>query len=294
MHRRTVVRALGAALALPAVLRTSALRAALPAALGDAPAPTRRVARIGLQLYSLRDAARADLTRTLGEIAAAGYQDVELLDSMQNFGMPPARLRQTLDSLHLRAPSTHISTEALGDLPRLLADAHTLGHEYVVVASLPLETGRATLDDYRRWADRLNAAGETVRGAGLWLGFHDEAENFAPIDGQIPYDVLVERTDPARVRLQLDTGNAALGGRDPLDYMRAHADRYWLFHLKDATRLGAEHDAELGKGIVDFRKILALAGPLDHKYVYVEQESYPGAPIDSARRDHAYLAALRY
>ena len=287
MHRRTVVRALGAALALP-----SALRATLPAALDRA--PSRRVERIGIQLYSLRDAARADLARTLAQIAAIGYQQVELLDSMQNFGMPAARLRQTLDSLHLRAPSTHISTEALDDLPRVLADAHTLGHRYVVVASLPLENGRGTLDDYRRWADRLNTAGETVRAAGLWLGFHNEAENFAPIDGQIPYEIMVTRTDPTRVRLQLDTGNAAMGGRDPLEYLRHHADRYWLFHVKDAARLGADHDAELGTGILDFKQFFALAEPLDDKYVYVEQESYPGAPIDSARRDHAYLAALRF
>lgn len=281
MHRRTFVRTLGAALALSGMPRT-------------AHADARRVERIGLQLYSLRDAARADLTATLTEIAAIGYQEVELLDSMQNFGMAPAALRALLDRLELRAPSTHVGTAALDDLPRLLADAHTLGHEYVVVASLPVERGRATLDDYRRWADRLNAAGETVRRAGLWLGFHNEPQDFAPVAGQIPYDVMVERTDPSRVRLQLDTGNAAMGGRDPLQYMEHHADRYWLFHVKDAARLGAEHDAELGTGVVQLGPLLARAGSLAGRHVYVEQESYPGAPIDSVRRDYAYLRALRF
>ena len=252
-----------------------------------------RVERIGIQLYTLRDAARADLERTLGEIAAIGFREIELLDSMQNFGMPAARLRQVLDRLQLRAPSTHIDTAALNDLPRLIGDAQTLGHEYVIVASLPDE-GRATLDDYRRWADRLNTAGETVRRAGLWLGFHNEAWDFKAIDGQVPYDVLVERTDPARVRLQLDTGNAALGGSDPLAYMDRYSDRYWLFHIKDAPQLGADHDVELGKGVVDFRRLLARAGSLAGKHVYVEQETYPGAPIDSVRRDYAYLSSLTF
>lgn len=290
MHRRTFVRSLGAALALPTAL-PAALR---PPHRVDPMGRVARVERIGLQLYTLRDAAQANLEGTLGDIAAAGYQDVELLDSMQNFGMPAARLRQVLDRLHLRAPSTHISTAALDDLPRLLADAQVLGHAYVVVASLPLDRQRVTLDDYRRWADRLNTAGGTVRRAGLWLAFHDEAENFAPIDGQVPYDVLVERLDPARVRLQLDTGNAAIGGRDPVAYMERYADRYWLFHIKDAPSLGAAHDVELGRGVVDFRRLLARAGDLAHKHVFIEQESYPGVPLDSARRDHAYLAALRF
>lgn len=283
MHRRTFVRGFGAALAMPA-----ALRAATP------PIASRRVGRIGIQLYTLRDAAKANLEQTLRDIAAAGYQEVELLDSMRNFGMPAAQLRRLLDELHLRAPSTHVSTDGLKDLPRLVRDARTLGHEYLVVASLPLDRKRAAVDDYHRWADWLNAAGDRVRRANLWLAFHNEPEDFVPIGNRTGYDVLVERTDPARVRLQLDTGNAAIGGQDPLALMERYGDRYWLFHLKDAARIGAEHDAELGTGVVDFPRLLARAEPLARKHLYVEQESYPGAPIESARRDHDYLARLTY
>ena len=290
MHRRTFIQGIGATLALRA----------LPACAGAASSTTvgtsaagRRVDRIGIQLYTLRDAARADLEGTLRDIAAIGYREVELLDSMRNFGMPVPTLRALLDRLQLRAPSTHISTAALDELPRLLDEAHALGHDYVIVASLPLDK-QPTLDDYRRWADRLNAAGDTIRQSGIWLGFHDEPENFVPIEGQVPYDVMVERLDPARVRLQLDTGNAAVGGRDPLPYMERWADRYFLFHIKDAERLGAPHDAELGTGVVNIGRILALAGSLEGKHVYVEQESYPGTAIDSVRRDYKYLEGLRF
>lgn len=283
MQRRTFIQGLGAALALRSV----------PSAAFRSGGAMRRVERIGLQLYTLRDAARANLEQTLTDIAGIGYREVELLDEMKNFGMPPKQLRALLDRLHLRAPSTHISTAALDDIPRLMDDAHVLGHEYVIVASLPL--GKTpTLDDYRKWADRLNTAGEEVRRHGLWLGFHDEAENFRPIDGKIPYDVMVPRLDPKHVRLQLDLGNAAVGGADPLQYMERYRDRYWLFHVKDAPSIPAPHDADLGTGVVKIGKILALAGSLAHKHVYIEQESYPGAPIDSAKRDYAYLAKLRF
>ena len=279
MDRRDFVRTLGAALALPA-----AAHAALPA-------PGAPRARIGIQLYTLRDAARQALAGTLAAIARIGYTDVELLDSMQNFGMPAARLRPLLDRLHLRAPSTHLSGEAFDDIERHFDDAHTLGHEYLVLASLPGE--RPTLDDYRRWADRLNAAGEAARRAKLWIAFHDEANDFRAIDGQVPYDVLVERTDPKLVRLQLDTGNAGVGGRDPLPYLERYRDRYWLFHIKDVPQLGASQDVELGKGVIDFARLLRGIPRIGEKHLFVEQESYPGAPIDSARRDYAYFAALR-
>jgi sugar phosphate isomerase/epimerase len=255
--------------------------------------PERRLRRVGLQLYSLRDDAGRDLERTLADIAAAGYDDVELLGSMSNFGMPPARLRAVLDRVGLRAPSTHVGGAALDDLDRQLDDAQILGHEYLIVASLPI-SGKPTLDDYRHWSDRLNEAGRRARARNVWVGFHNHAGDFARIDGMIPYDLLAERTDPSVVRLQLDTGNLAMANLDPLDYLRRFGPRYWSFHVKDVPRLGAEHDVELGTGVIDFRRLLASIDDIDRKHLFVEQETYPGAPLDSVRRDHAYISALRF
>ena len=285
MDRREFVTALGSAAAL--------------SQLGCASGPntrtggTRRLRRVGVQLYSLRDDARRDLERTIADIAAAGYDDVELLGSMNNFGLPPAALRQVLDRNGLRAPSTHVSGNALDDLQRQLDDAQTLGHEYVVVASLPI-SGAPTLADYQRWADRLNEAGRVARERNIWIGFHNHAADFVVVDGQAAYDVLAARTDPKVVRLQLDTGNLAMAGRDPIEYMRRFGDRYWTFHIKDVPQLGAKTDVELGTGMIDFRRLLASIDRIDEKHLFVEQETYPGAPIDSMRRDFSYISSLRF
>jgi sugar phosphate isomerase/epimerase len=283
MDRRAFLTSLGLAAAASQLACASGARSTVP---------TRRLRRVGIQLYTLRDDARRDLERTLGDIAAAGYKDVELLSSMNNFGMPPARLREILNRNGLRAPSTHVGVGELNDLDRQLADAAILGHQYIVLASLPGD--QRTLDDYKRWADRLNELGKRSLTHGVWIGFHDEAYDFTPIGGVVPYDILVERTDPALVRLQLDTGNMAMGGRDPLEYMKRFGTRYWLFHIKDAPSLGAPNDTELGKGIIDFRRLLASIDHIDDKLLYVEQETYPGTPLESARRDYAYLSTLEF
>ena len=255
---------------------------------------SRRLARVGLQLYSLRDDARRDLERTLADIAAAGYRDVEMLGSFNNFGMAPARVRQVLERNGLRAPSTHVSGAALDNLERQLDDAQTLGHRHLIVASLPI-TGTPTLDDYRRWADRLNDAGRRARTRDIWVGFHNHAGDFTLVDGMVPYDLLIERTDPSFVRMQLDTGNLAMAGREPLDYIRRFGNRYWSFHIKDVPQLGAKNDTELGKGVIDFRRLLASIDDIDRKFLFVEQETYPaGTPLDSVRRDYAYLSTLEF
>ena len=290
MHRRTFLTSIGiaAAAAKLGACATSS-QAALPAASGR-----RRLKRVGIQLYTLRDDAAKDLDGTLAAIAAAGYRDVELLSSMKNFGRPPAQLRQTLDRLGLRAPSTHVGEEAFNNLDATFDEANILGHQYIVLASLPFAPGKSTPDDYRRWADKLNEAGRQARARNLWIAFHDEAYDFRPAEGTQLYDILADRTDPSLVRLQLDTGNAAIGGRDPLDLMRKYGSRYYLFHIKDAPSLGAKNDVELGKGIVDFKRLLASIPDVDDKFLYVEQETYPGAPIDSARRDYAYISSVEF
>ncbi len=285
MHRRDFVTTFGSTLGL-----TQLACAARAAGHG---AGTRRLRRVGVQLYSLRDDARRDLERTIADIASAGYHDVELLGSMNNFGMPPARLRAILDRNGLRAPSTHVGGNALDDLPRQLDDGQTFGHEYIVVASLPIAKP-AKLDDYRRWADRLNEAGRVARERRIWIGFHNHADDFVVIDGEVPYDVFAARTDPSVVRLQLDTGNLAMARRDPMDYMKRFGERYWLFHIKDVPRLGAESDTELGKGIIDFRALLGSIERIDEKHLFVEQETYPGTPLDSVRRDFVYLSRLQF
>jgi sugar phosphate isomerase/epimerase len=286
MHRRTFLATIGlAAAATQLGCATSSARAVSR--------PPRRLRRVGIQLYSLRDDARRDLERTLVDIAAIGYRDVELLGSFNNFGTPPARLREILDRNNLRAPSTHVSGDALDDLERQLEDAQTLGHQYIIVASLPI-AGRPTLDDYRRWADRLNESGQRALRRGIRIGFHNHASDLAPIDGTVPYDLLVERTDPSVVRHQLDTGNLAMAGRDPLEYMARFGTRYWLFHIKDVPRLGATSDTELGKGVIDFRRLLASIDDIDEKLLFVEQETYPGTPLESMRRDYAYISTLEF
>jgi sugar phosphate isomerase/epimerase len=112
-----------------------------------------------------------------------------------------------------------------------------------------------------------------------------------PIDGRIPYDVFVERTDPTVVRHQLDIGNMALGGGDPMAYLQKYRDRYYSFHFKDVVP-DRSRDTELGTGAVDLPRIVAAIPDIGSKPCYVEQEGSADA-LASARRNFAYLRGLK-
>ena len=248
------------------------------------------LARIGLELYSVRRDMAKDFDRTLAAVRQIGYTDVELLWSFDNWGRSTAQMKAALQREGLRAPSAHMSpVSMMVGWERRLEAAKELGHEYLIVPSFTTETSK-TLDDWREWADRFNQQGAVARRAGIWLAFHNEAEHMKPIDGKIPYDVFVERTDPSVVRHQLDVGNMAIGGGDPMSYLERYKDRYWSFHLKDvkADRSG---DTELGTGVLDFRRIIAAIPNIASKPCYVEQEDMPD-PLASVKRDFEYLRKL--
>ena len=273
-------------------LSAAALGSALPSRIPSAePRAPSKLKRVGLELYSVRDAMHKDPDGTLAAVRAMGYTDVELLWSFGNFGRTTEQVRAALDREGLRAPSAHISPIILFvGWERSLEIAHRLGHEYLIVPSFPEET--RSLDDWKEWADRFNAAGAVARRAGIWLAFHNEPDHMPLIDGKVPYDVFVERTDPKVVRLQLDVGNMIIGGGDPFAYLQRYRDRYWSFHLKDVVP-DRSHDTVLGTGTVDFKRLLAAVPDIDRKFCYVEQEGVDD-PLGNARRDCEFLSKLEF
>jgi sugar phosphate isomerase/epimerase len=283
MKRRAFVQTLGAA-AGGTMLSAPSFSHGLFAA--------QRLERIGLELYAVRNAMSAHPERTLAAIRAIGYTDVELLWSWSNFKRTPAQVRATLDKEGLRAPSAHMEpTTLLVGWERSLDVAKLLGHEYLIVPSLDAWTSRS-LDDWREWADRFNAAGAVARRSGLWLAFHNEANHMTPIDGKVPYDVFVDRLDPSVVRLQLDVGNMIMGGADPMRYLEKYRGRYWSFHLKDVVP-DRSSDTGLGQGTFDFKRFLAAVPSLNAKPAYVEQEG-SSDELAAARANFEFLRGLEF
>ena len=254
--------------------------------------PADKLQRIGLELYAVRHAMARDPEGTLAAVRAIGYTDVELLWSLGNFGRTAAQVAAALQHEGLRAPSAHVSPAViLVGWERSLETAKVLGHQYLIVPSFTADTTR-TIDDWLEWADRFNAAGAVARRAGLWLAFHNEANHMKPIDGTVPYDAFVARTDPSVVRLQLDVGNMLMGGGDPMRYLERYRDRYWSFHLKDVVP-DRSSDTELGRGTFDFKAFLAAVPAINDKLCYVEQEG-PADELAAAQSNFQYLRQLNF
>jgi sugar phosphate isomerase/epimerase len=273
------------------LLRTAAglTTIGLPGRLVGAPGVT-PLDRIGVQLYTVRDAVQRDLEGTLARVAAVGYQEVEFAGYA---GRTAAQVRDALRRAGLSAPSAHVSLAALGQgWNRVLDDAHTIGHRYLVMPWLD-EKDRPNLDAYRRIADRLNRAGEMASRAGLRLGYHNHAFEFTEVENRLPYDVLLEATDPAHVLLELDLYWITKGGQDPLAYFADWPGRFRLVHVKDSAGPPEHRMADVGSGTIEWARIFAHRKQAGIEHFFVERDDPPD-PFASIPASYAYLSDLRF
>ncbi len=251
-------------------------------------AATRSIEKIGVQLYTLRSVMREDFEGTLRSVADVGYKEVEFAGY---YDRAPGEIRSLLSDLGLEAPATHVSlNQVRDDLDGTIAVAREVGHRYLVVPSLP-QPERSRLDFYREVADLFNRLGERCREAGLGFAYHNHAFEFEPIDGRIPYDVLLESTEPSLVTMELDLFWIRRGGYDPLAYFERFPGRFALCHVKDMDEEGNMLD--VGAGVIDFAAIFARSeqAGLTH---YIVEHDRPESPIESIRNSYRHLSALRF
>jgi sugar phosphate isomerase/epimerase len=251
----------------------------------------RKLPRIGVQLYTVRRELEKDFEGTLRKVAALGYREVEFAGY---FGRGPGEVKSLLKRLRLDSPAAHVPfAELRGDLKASVEAAHVIGQKYLLLAWTPPEE-RRTLEQYRRLADLCNEAGRRLQREGLQFAYHNHDFEFAPLEGQVPYDLLLERTDPKLVKLELDLYWTVKGGANPVEYFGRYPGRFHLLHVKDMDATPRRFFADVGRGTIDFKSIFARSKQAGVRHYFVENDEPAGSPFESLRASAEYLKRLEF
>jgi len=290
---------------------------------------------IGLQLYSVSDSLRDNFEGTMKAVAEIGYQQIECSLSDNTLSTAGRSLKQIADlakSLGLGMRSTIVGVDTVrtkseiifnkaldngidyivcgGAWPRdpsrikPLASADPFVKQFGKYASYANVVFNMTLDDFKWIADVLNETACKAQKLGLTLAYHNEFFEFKMREGVIPYDLLLERTDPELVYFELDCGNMASAGFNPAAYLTRHPKRYRLMHVKDLARDQSEgglfRAAELGAGTLDWKSIFKAAKRSSVIEYFVEQgpvlgkngPRYERPGLESSKINYTYLQKL--
>lgn len=260
----------------------------------------------------------------MDEFVEAGYDATEW-----GPGMPedPAELKEALDARGLDMVGAFVGL-GFRDADRYDAE---MAKAMEIARRLHATGGRLLIaadggDDRRR-----SEAGHVDEPNGLtdeqWrnlaAGLHDLADNLAPMGMTVVFHNhvgtyvetpaetarLLDETDPAKVGWCLDIGHLAYGGGNSLAMLDRYGDRVAHIHLKDVdgdvlararaqgwsfgTALKTFIFPPLGEGIAQVPEVVAnlLARGYDGWFV-LEQDTTPGSPMVTARKNREYLEAL--
>jgi len=249
---------------------------------------------IALGLYSVRNELKQDLRGTLHAVAEMGYTSVEFA------GMPqhsPAELKQVLTETGLVCCGWHTPFALVQDdkLAETIAFNQTLGNTRLIIPGIPAEL-RQTRADWLKLADFFNRLADQLAPHGMVTGYHNHHVEFAPLEGETPWDTFFGNTQ-ASIIMQLDNGNAILGGGDTVAIIKQYPGRAKTVHLKSFTHVAdmTDHDAIfrqlIGEDDVpwsDFFAACESVGGTEWYIVEYESDAYP--PLEAVAR---CLNALR-
>lgn len=263
--------------------------ALVAAGFGGAALAADHLKRVGIQIYTLRNLYDADPLGTLTGIRRLGYDEVELGEIP--FDLTKAKqLRRHVDRIGLGLYASHFDEKHIFDRPEaVMAAAQSVNLKYVVLAYLAGER-RRTLDDWRAVARRCNTIGALAKARGLKFAYHNHDFEFAQVDGQVPFDVFLAETDADLVKLELDLYWATKGGVDIPAFIKKHAGRIELCHIKDMAKGGAM--ANVGEGVIDFKTILVLREQAGLQHFLVERDDLPAPYWPGAKTSLQNLRSL--
>ncbi|MCK5337627.1 MAG: TIM barrel protein [Bacteroidales bacterium] len=278
MKRRTFIRTTSAGMIAGMLMPKGILANSMPAK-----------HNIGLQLYSLRNEIKDDLPGSLEKISNIGYKNLEAAGYQDGkfYGMNPAAFKSLVEDYGMKLTSSHVTFEK-DEISTVLQAHREAGVKYMVWPWLSNEQ-RKSLDSYKIVIEKFNTIGELCNQNGLLFGYHNHAFEFTPIEGVIPYDLMLESTDPGFVFMQIDLYWAVYAGIDPIAYFEKYPGRFKLWHVKDMLAGELKEMTEVGTGVIDYKKIFESASLSGMKEFFVEQDVIRGDGFESVKKSFDYM-----
>lgn len=266
--------------------------------------------KVGVQLYSVKDAMSKDIHGTLKAIKEMGYDYVELAGYYE---MEATELKKLLDQYGLTAISTHDSYEKILENPeKKIADMKALGVKYYAMPWMGLDKHKGS-EVYEKTVSDYIKAGEMLEENGIKQLYHNHAHEFTRFDKKFVFEWLLEDVGDL-LWPEVDVCWVHYAGYKPDDYILKFKNKLPILHLKDFVcekidgPVYTSEEADnpkypdmkevgfkfkpVGHGVQDIPAILKVAEEVGTEYVIVEDEVKDIDPVESVRLSREYLKSL--
>lgn len=257
--------------------------------------------KMGYQLYSVNDDMKKDPIGTLKKLKSMGYEDFEIYGfdpaKVTYYGLAADDFKKRLEDLELTVTSGHYGFVDLFNaseddmrhfVDQCIKGAKALHTPYITWPWLSPEL--RNMESFKKMTGMLNKIGAQINAAGLGFAYHNHGFEFDDHDGEIGFDVIVNGTDPALVKLQMDMYWVRHSSKfTPAELIKKQPGRYVMWHIKDMDKVTRDY-TELGNGSIDYLTLLPDPVESGLEYYYIEQGgNFTHSAIQSAETSAQYL-----
>lgn len=251
-------------------------------------------AKIGLQLYTLRNEIEKDIKGVLKKVADMGYEAVETAFWPKDISLKQAA--GYLKEAGLPVSSAHIEIPVGDNKTKMLETAEALNCKKLIWHGWPEDKRYSTLDGTKQLAEIYNDANHFAKANGLQFGLHNHWWEFRnKVGSRFVYEVLLEQVEPD-IFFEIDTYWVKVAGHKPADIIKKFGKRAPLLHIKDGP---AKWDDKLpednpdpmtavGKGTQNFPAIVNAANG-NTEWMIVEMDKTASDVFIALQESYDYL-----
>jgi sugar phosphate isomerase/epimerase len=285
-----------------ALTRRGFLQSAIAGVLGATAVPHLTLARtslatpakMGVQLYTVRDAMKADMAGTLRRVAALGVAGVETAFwpdgvTVQQAGRALREVGLTVSSCHIELP--------IGDGRQVMLDtARAFDATRMIWHGWPEDPRYRSLEGTKALAAIYNQSNRFAKDNGLSFGLHNHWWEYRnTVGGKYVFEVLLEETDPD-IFFEVDTYWVKAAGHDPATIVGRLGARAPFLHVKDGPAVYNDRLAiddpdpmtAVGKGTLDFPAVVRAANG-HTEWMVVEMDKTAGDVFAALQESCDYL-----
>lgn len=228
-------------------------------------------------------------------ISDCGYKELEFEG---DFGLGQDRAKKYIKDLGLipliGGAAMYGITQDTQAFAKSIKDSLDWGKKYFA-CYYPFLDGnqKVPIEEWKRICDRLNKAGKICKENGLKLLYHNHFYEFQLTEGSIPYDIVLQYTDPDLISMEMDLYWVAKASRNPIDFMKKYPNRFEVLHVKDMDYTLEKGFAYVGQGQMNFENIFSYSQIAGVKHYIVECDE-PKNNKDCIHDSAVYLRNMKY
>jgi len=253
---------------------------------------------VSIQLFSLREDLEKDPRATLTALKEMGYDGIEPYGGKDLYGFSPEEFIDFMNEIGLKVPSAHISFETLlNDTDDTLSFHKALGCKYLAIPYM-LPSKLPGGEEHEGVFEQMQMVCEKAAEYGIQLCFHNHETEFHPYGDTFLMNYIMDNVPS--LKAEYDTAWIAVMNVDPVEYIKANADRCALIHLKDYYRKkeikeGRGELRPVGYGIQNIPHLLDAAKDAGVEWIVVEQDvaSFGKSNLECAKMSIDYIKMIQ-